>query len=233
MKIALKIVSRTLLLLAITVMPTLTFDQGGIPQAFAANEANPSEASGNLEKNAPSPRDEAVLGELKALLSENYCPNDDVKKWDFFVPAPACLQEQAKKVAVLVYGPSEFSEEEEQRLRELAASRKKVQAKLKEVGCKPGEVKKWTDDGQVDAPPKCMQVEAKIMQEQARKDNIEGGGLSILQHHVLETKLRHLADMDRSHLLLAQMLSLYTCDTDKKTSEECVLNFYKSIKSKW
>ncbi len=39
--------------------------------------------------------------------------------------------------------------------------------------------------------------------------------------------------MDRLHLLLAQMLSLYTCDTDKNTSEECVLNFYNSLKNKW
>lgn len=194
--------------------------------------------TGNFAVNAVSQEavvqdEEAILKELEALLSENYCPDYDVKKWNFFDPAPACLQEQAKKVAVLVYGPSEFSEEEEQRLREFVASRKKVQAKLKEVGCKPGEVKKWTDDGQVDAPPECMQVEAKIMQEQARKDNIEGGGLSIIQRHVLETKLRHLADMDRLHLLLAQMLSLYTCDTDKNTGEKCVLNFYNDLKRKW
>lgn len=193
-----------------------------ISQAYA-DDAEHSAAQG----------DEAVLKELESLLSENYCPNDNVKKWDFFEPAPSCLMEQAKKVAVAVFGPSEFSDEEEQRLRGFVASRKKVQAKLKEVGCKTGEVKKWTDDGQVDAPPECMQVEAKIMQEQARKDNIEGGGLSIIQHHVLETKLRHLADMDRLHLLLAQMLTLYTCDTDKNTGEECVLNFYNSLKDKW
>jgi len=153
---------------------TLIFSAVMVSYAYAGDAESPTENAGNQEIAAQD--EEAILKELEALLSENYCPDYDVKKWDFFVPAPACLQEQAKEVAVLVYGPSEFSDEEEQRLREFVASRKKVQAKLKEVGCKPGEVKKWTDDGQVDAPPECMQVEAKIMQEQARKDNIEGGG---------------------------------------------------------
>ncbi|MBP7759739.1 MAG: hypothetical protein KA099_04040 [Alphaproteobacteria bacterium] len=228
MKIALKIVSRTLLILAITVMPTLTFDQGGIPQAFAANEAKPSEASANSEKNALTPEEDAVLDKLQALLSENYCPNDNVKKWDFFEPAPSCLMEQAKRVAVAVFGPSEFSDQEEKRLRELVAIGKEFQAKLKEVGCKPGQNKDYSGP-----PPECLRREIEMSKEHARKYPVEGGGLSILQHHVLETKLRHLADMDRLHLLLAQMLSLYTCDTDKNTSEECVLNFYNSLKNKW
>ena len=148
-----------------------------MPSALANDEKANSVSATDTQNKGTQAQDDAVLEQLKTLLSEDYCPNYDVKKWNFFDPAPACLMEQAKKVAVAVYGPSEFSDEEEQRLRGFVASRKKVQAKLKEVGCKPGEVKKWTDDGQVDAPPECMQVEAKIMQEQARKDNIEGGGI--------------------------------------------------------
>lgn len=231
MKNALNIVSRTLLLLAIAVMPNLSFDHGGIPPASANDEASLSANTAKAGTDAPSSAEEAVLHELNALLSEDYCPDYDVKKWDFFGPAPACLQEQAKKIAVLVYGPSEFSEEEEQRLRKLVASGKEVQAKLKEVGCKPGVVQKWLNDGQVDAPPECMQIEAKILQEQARKDG-RGPGKTIIQAHVEDTKFRHLEDLDRLHLLLAQVLSQYACDTSKNTGEECVLNFYNSIKSK-
>lgn len=228
MKNALNIVSRTLLLLAIAVIPNLSFDHGGIPPAFANDEASLSANTAKAGTDAPSSAEKAVLQELNALLSEDYCPDYDVKKWDFFGPAPACLQEQAKKVAVLLYGPSEFSEEEEQRLRELAAIGEEFQAKLKEVGCKPGQYHDF--DG---PPPECLKREIEMSKEHARKHPVEGGGLSILQHHILETKLRHLADMDRLHLLLAQMLSLYTCDADKNTGEECVLNFYNSLKRKW
>ena len=135
-------------------------------------------ADQNLISKAYANSEEAVLEQLKTLLSEDYCPNSGAGNWDWNIEkeAPECLLEQAKKIRLAVFGPSEFSDEEEQKLRKLVASAKEAQAKLKEVGCKPGEVKKWTDDGQVDAPPECMQVEAKIMQEQARKDNIEGGG---------------------------------------------------------
>ena len=189
-------------------------------------------ADQNLISKAYANSEEAVLKQLSALLSEDYCPSKEVKAWNNENPVPACLLEQTKKVAIAVFGPSEFSDEEEQKLRKLVASGKEVQAKLKEVGCKPGIVQKWLNDGQVAAPPACMQVEAKIAQEQVRKDG-RGRGQTIIQAHVLETKFRHLEDMDRLHFLLAQVLYQYSCDTDMQTREDCVLNFYNSIKSQW
>ncbi len=191
-------------------------------------------ADQNLISKAFANSEEAVLKQLSALLSEDYCPNNGAGNWDWNIEkaAPECLLEQAKKIRLAVFGPSEFSDEEEQKLRKLVASAKEAQAKLKEVGCKPGVVKKWTDNGQVDAPPECMQTEARIAQEHNRKNGM-GGGKTFIQVYVLDTKLRHLEDMDQLNYLLAQVLYQYSCDTDMQTREECVSNFYNSIKSKW
>ncbi len=199
-----------------------------VSYTYASDAGNSAADTGTQETAAQD--EQAILKELEALLSENYCPDYDVKKWNFFDPAPACLQQQAKKVAVLVYGPSEFSEEEEQKLRKLVASGKEVQATLKEVRCKPGVARKWNETG--GPMPECLRRELDMTKEQGQKYAVEGGR-TIVQLHILETKLRQLEDMDRLHLLLAQLLSLYTCDIDKHTSEQCVLNFYNSIRSKW
>lgn len=193
-----------------------------------ANDAGNSAVNAVSQETAAQD-EEAILKELETLLSENYCPDYDVKKWNFFDPAPACLQEQAKKVAVLVYGPSEFSEEEEKKLRKFVASGKEVQATLKEVRCKPGVARKWNETG--GPMPDCLRKEIDIAKELARKNGL-GGAQTIIQSHLLDTKLRHLEDMDRLHLLLAQVLSGYSCDADIKT-KECVRNFYHSITSKW
>lgn len=58
-------------------------------------------------------------------------------------------------------------------------------------------------------------------------------GKTFIQVYVLDTKLRHLEDMDKLNYILAQVLYQYSCDADMQTSEDCVSNFYNSIKSKW
>ncbi|MCB1840158.1 MAG: hypothetical protein KDI61_07850 [Alphaproteobacteria bacterium] len=203
-------------------------------QAFAADDVVGVAEAQSTQKDALSSEEDAVLGKLRSLLSEDYCPNDEAKDWDWNVEkaAPACLLEQANKIRLAVFGPSEFSDEEERKLRELVASAKEAQAKLKEFGCKPGEVKKWTDGGQVDAPPECMQTEARIVQEHNRKNGM-GAGQTLIQDYVLDTKIKHLEDMDKLNYLLAQVLYQYSCEADMNASKDCVLNFYNSIRSKW
>lgn len=222
-----------LFLLLLASMPWIA-NQIFIAPAFANGEKADSVTAAGAQKESAQAEDNAVLEQLKTLLSENYCPNYDVKKWDFFEPAPSCLLEQAKKVAVAVFGPSEFSPEEEQKLRKIVANWKEVEGKWNEIKCKPGVVKKWTDDGQVDAPPECMKREAEMATEQARKNGL-GKGQTIVQDHVYQMKMRHLQDMDRLNYLLAQVLSQYeySCEADTNPNKDCVLNFYNSIKSKW
>ncbi len=187
-------------------------------------------ADQNLISKAFANSEDAVLEQLKTLLSEDYCPNNGAGNWDWNIEkeAPECLLEQAKKIRLAVFGPSEFSDEEEQKLRKLVASAKEAQAKLKEVGCKPD----ISESELIGAPPECLRKEIDITKEHNRKNGTDHGR-TLIQDHVFQTKLRHLEDMDKLNYLLAQVLYQYSCDTDIQTREECVSNFYNSIKSKW
>ena len=205
-----------------------------ISSVFANDEKADSVSATDTQNKGTQAQDDAVLEQLKTLLSEDYCPNNGAGNWDWNIEkaAPECLLEQAKKIRLAVFGPSEFSDEEEQKLRKIVANGKEVEAKWNEIKCKPGVVEKWVNEGQVGGTPECLRKEIDITKEHNRKNGTDHGR-TLIQDHVFQTKLRHLEDMDKLNYLLAQVLYQYSCDTDIQTREDCVSNFYNSIKSQW
>ena len=99
-----------------------------IPSALANDEKANSVSATDTQNKGTQAQDDAVLEQLKTLLSEDYCPNSGAGNWDWNIEkeAPECLLEQAKKISLAVFGPSEFSDEEDQKLRKLVARAKEA-----------------------------------------------------------------------------------------------------------